>query len=83
MIKNKFWTIWRENSDLAPSRRHASKSLAIKEASSLARQLNEPYFVLEVIGLVYPAETPVHYEEINESTNHAMRYSDAIGKVYK
>ena len=59
----KFYAVWRINGGAAPSKRHDDKQSAIDEASRLATQTNEPYYVLEAIGIVKPVIMPVDYTE--------------------
>lgn len=60
----KFWAVWRLNGGGAPTKRHESLSDAQAEANRLCQQSNEPYYVLEVCGIVKPVSLPVAWEEI-------------------
>jgi hypothetical protein len=60
----KFWAVWRGLGGGAPNKRHATRDDAIREAARLARQSNEPYYVLETIGIVEPVEVPVNFTEL-------------------
>ena len=61
MVMNKFYAVWRQTGGAAPSKRHETKEEAIQEAYRLARQTNENYYVLEVIGIVKPIQMPVEF----------------------
>ena len=62
-MSEKFWAVCKETGG-PPSKRHETLDDAKAEAARLARQANEPYHVLKVIGVVKPVETPIEYEEI-------------------
>lgn len=47
-----------------PSKRYMMEDEAIKEATRLATQTQERYFVLATIGVVSPVVSPVFYTEI-------------------
>ena len=64
-MSKKFWAVWRETGGSAPSKRHQNHLDALEEAGRLAKQTQERYFVLEVIGVVAPIVAPVEYTEIN------------------
>lgn len=59
----KFWAVWRKTGGATPSKRHKSRQDAIDEAARLARQTNETYYVLEVIGEVAPVAIPTEWRE--------------------
>ena len=63
-MNTKFWAVWRKTGGGAPQKRHETKELALDEADRLARQSQEEYYVLEVIGIVKPVRVPVEFEEI-------------------
>ena len=63
-MMQKFWAVWRLNGGGAPNKRHDTLESAQSEASRLAGQSNEPYYVLEVIGAVVPVHTPIEWKEI-------------------
>ena len=60
----KFWAVWRRHGGGAPNKRHGSKDEAIAEAARLAQQTNEPYYVLEVVGVVAPVKPVVDYADV-------------------
>jgi len=68
-MSKKFWAVWRETGGAVPNKRHDTKDAAITEASRLAQQSNERYFVLEVVGVVAPVKFPVGYTEIKGYTD--------------
>lgn len=60
----KFWTVWQHCGGGAPNKKHATKDEAVQEAARLAQQSNDRYFVLEVVGVVAPVNSPVDYEDV-------------------
>lgn len=60
----KFWAVWRQTGGSAPTKRHKTKDAAIGEAARLAQQTAESYYVLEVVGVVSPVQTPINYSEL-------------------
>jgi hypothetical protein len=64
-MSDKFWAVWRETGGSAPSKKHETKDEAVVEASRLAQQSNERYFVLEVVGVVAPVKFPVAYTDVS------------------
>ena len=66
MENNKFWAVWRKTGGSTPSKRHETKQQAIDEAVRLARQTDEPYYVLQSIGIVQSVKVPVSYTEFQE-----------------
>jgi hypothetical protein len=66
-MANKFWAVWRNTGGSAPSKRHSTKDEAISEASRLCQKEGDPYYILEVIGIVTPSYVPVNYTEIKEA----------------
>lgn len=63
-MSDKFYMVIRETGGSAPNKRHMMEDEAIKEASRLATQTQERYFVLATIGVVAPVVAPVLYTEI-------------------
>jgi len=63
-MSDKFWAVWRKTGGSAPSKKHETLDEVKKEASRLAGQSGESYYVLECIGLVAPLQAPIEYSEI-------------------
>ena len=61
---SKFYAVWRQTGGSSPNKRHETKDEALREADRLARQTNENYYVLEVIGIVKPVQLPVEFVEL-------------------
>jgi len=64
--KKKFWAVCRENCGGVSQKRHETFEAARQEAERLAQKENARFFVLEVIGIVVPVQTPVKYLPIDE-----------------
>ena len=62
----KFWAVWRATGGSAPSKRHGTKQAALDEASRLASQTNEEYYVLEVIGKIKLLQIPTVFIPIDQ-----------------
>lgn len=60
-MSEKFYMVIRKLGGSSPSKRHMMEDEAFKEASRLATQTQEPYFVLATIGVVAPVVMPVEY----------------------
>jgi len=75
----KFWAVWRVDGGGPPTKRHASKSDAIKEADRLARQSSAKYYVLESVGYVEVPDIPARYTEL---TGKSMDFRIPPDKQY-
>lgn len=60
-MSERFYMVIRETGGAAPTKRHMLEDEAIKEASRLATQTGERYFVLAVIGVAAPVVAPIEY----------------------
>lgn len=56
-----FWVVWRKDYGGTPRGRYATRDAAITEASRLAANSNDMYVVLESVGVVRPAKSPIEF----------------------
>ncbi len=59
-----FYAVWRKSGGGAQSKRHENKLSAKTEASRLAQQTNEDYYILKVIGKVSPVTLEIQYTQL-------------------
>ena len=55
---NKFWMVLKNSGQSVPVARHKTWTDACAEASRLCKKHDEPFYVLEAVGIVTPPEKP-------------------------
>ena len=67
MSHAKVWMVLKKNGNTIPVARHVDRMEAVAEAERLARKHNEPFYVLEAVGIAEPQEPPVVYLPIYQA----------------